>query len=285
MTPLREGGAFRVLTERDPEALDVLRHSAAHILATAVRRLLPDARSASVPRSRTASTTTSRCRGRSRPRTSSRSRREMAEVTTADYPFVREEVDRAERQPAVRRRSAQARADQRAGRRRDHLDLHRRSVHRPLPRPARARAPAGSSTSSCCTPPARTGGATRSARCCSASTAPRSSRRTSSTPISTGWRRRGSATTARSARSSTCSCSIRSRRARRSGPTGARRSTTLLNDFMRELQRERLPGDQDAAALQQGAVGDLAATGASTGRTCSSCSTTRPGSTTSRSSR
>src|SRR5215218_5035247 len=44
MTPLRKGGAFRVLTEKDPEALQVLRHSGAHILATAVRRLRPDAK-------------------------------------------------------------------------------------------------------------------------------------------------------------------------------------------------------------------------------------------------
>src|SRR5690348_2889597 len=43
MTPLRRGGAFRVLTEKDPKALDVLRHSTAHILATAVRRIRPDA--------------------------------------------------------------------------------------------------------------------------------------------------------------------------------------------------------------------------------------------------
>jgi threonyl-tRNA synthetase len=43
VTPLRAGGAFRVLTEKDPEALSVLRHSAAHILATAVRRVRPDA--------------------------------------------------------------------------------------------------------------------------------------------------------------------------------------------------------------------------------------------------
>ncbi|HEY0780654.1 MAG TPA: TGS domain-containing protein, partial [Gemmatirosa sp.] len=42
-TPIRTGGALRVLTERDPEALGVLRHSAAHALATAVRRLRPDA--------------------------------------------------------------------------------------------------------------------------------------------------------------------------------------------------------------------------------------------------
>jgi threonyl-tRNA synthetase len=44
VTPLRRGGAFRVLTERDPEALAVLRHSGAHVLATAVRRLRPDAK-------------------------------------------------------------------------------------------------------------------------------------------------------------------------------------------------------------------------------------------------
>src|SRR5918998_3147892 len=43
-TPLRAGGRFRVLTERDPESLPVLRHSAAHVLATAVRRLRPDAK-------------------------------------------------------------------------------------------------------------------------------------------------------------------------------------------------------------------------------------------------
>ena len=43
VTPLRQSGAFRVITQRDPEALDVLRHSGAHVLATAVRRLRPDA--------------------------------------------------------------------------------------------------------------------------------------------------------------------------------------------------------------------------------------------------
>lgn len=43
VTPLRSGGAFTVLTDKDPRALAVLRHSGAHILATAVRRLRPDA--------------------------------------------------------------------------------------------------------------------------------------------------------------------------------------------------------------------------------------------------
>jgi threonyl-tRNA synthetase len=43
-TPLQRSGSFRVLTERDPAALPVLRHSAAHLLATAVRRLRPEAK-------------------------------------------------------------------------------------------------------------------------------------------------------------------------------------------------------------------------------------------------
>lgn len=43
MTPLRRSGAFVVITDKDPRALAVLRHSGAHILATAVRRLRPDA--------------------------------------------------------------------------------------------------------------------------------------------------------------------------------------------------------------------------------------------------
>ena len=44
ITPIRKSGSFRVLTAKDAKALDVLRHSGAHILATAVRRLRPDAK-------------------------------------------------------------------------------------------------------------------------------------------------------------------------------------------------------------------------------------------------
>ena len=44
VTPIRQGGPFRVLAARDEKALAVLRHSAAHVLATAVRRLRPEAR-------------------------------------------------------------------------------------------------------------------------------------------------------------------------------------------------------------------------------------------------
>ncbi len=41
--PIEAGGPIEILTERTPAALDVLRHSAAHVLATAVRRVRPGA--------------------------------------------------------------------------------------------------------------------------------------------------------------------------------------------------------------------------------------------------
>jgi threonyl-tRNA synthetase len=41
-TPLEEDIALQLLTEKDPEALKVLRHSASHVLATAVTELFPE---------------------------------------------------------------------------------------------------------------------------------------------------------------------------------------------------------------------------------------------------
>ncbi len=40
--PLTRGGAFRVLTARDPEGAEVIRHSAEHVMADAVKRLWPE---------------------------------------------------------------------------------------------------------------------------------------------------------------------------------------------------------------------------------------------------
>ena len=39
--PIESGGAFRILTAKNDEALHVLRHSAAHLLAMAVLELFP----------------------------------------------------------------------------------------------------------------------------------------------------------------------------------------------------------------------------------------------------
>src|SRR4051812_15894951 len=42
--PLHEDVHLQLLTEKDPDALQVVRHSAAHVMATAVLELFPDAR-------------------------------------------------------------------------------------------------------------------------------------------------------------------------------------------------------------------------------------------------
>ena len=94
--PLTHSGAFEVLTEKSPDALDVLRHSSAHVLATAVRRLFPQAGIGfgpaiedgfyydfEVPRPFT-------------PEDLERIEAEMQQVVAADEPFVREEVSRDE---------------------------------------------------------------------------------------------------------------------------------------------------------------------------------------------
>src|SRR5204863_3480979 len=42
--PLPDGAQVSILTDKDPQALDVLRHSSAHVLATAVRQLFREAK-------------------------------------------------------------------------------------------------------------------------------------------------------------------------------------------------------------------------------------------------
>jgi threonyl-tRNA synthetase len=100
--PIERDVTLAILTDRDPDALEVLRHSAAHVLATAVRDLFPGAGIGfgppiedgfyydfEVPRPFT-------------PEDLERIEARMGEVAQSDYPFVREVVDRA----AAKRRFA-----------------------------------------------------------------------------------------------------------------------------------------------------------------------------------
>jgi threonyl-tRNA synthetase len=94
--PIEQDATFAILTDRDPAALEVLRHSTAHILATAVRELFPGAGIGfgppiedgfyydfDVPRPFT-------------PEDLEAIEKKMAEVVERDHPFRREVVDRAE---------------------------------------------------------------------------------------------------------------------------------------------------------------------------------------------
>ncbi len=94
MTPLREGGPFRVLTARDARALDVLRHSTAHLLATAVRRVRPEAKIGFGPSIEDGFYYDFEVDHPFTPEDLARFEDEMAKVAKEKLPFVRAEVSR-----------------------------------------------------------------------------------------------------------------------------------------------------------------------------------------------
>jgi threonyl-tRNA synthetase len=98
VTPLRHSGAFRVLTEKDALALDVLRHSTAHLLATAVRRLRPDAKIGFGPSIEDGFYYDFEVAQPFTPEDLETFEKEMKKAAQEKFPFVREEVSRAEAQ-------------------------------------------------------------------------------------------------------------------------------------------------------------------------------------------
>ncbi|MEO8636055.1 MAG: threonine--tRNA ligase [Gemmatimonadales bacterium] len=94
--PLTADARFAVVTDKDPDALDLLRHSAAHILATAVRELYPTAAIGFGPSIEDGFYYDFGVEQPFTPEDLARIETRMTEVTGRDLPFVREEVDRAE---------------------------------------------------------------------------------------------------------------------------------------------------------------------------------------------
>ena len=226
-----------------PTGSNILRHSAAHVLAQAVQRINPQANLGIGPPITDGFyydfgvETPVHARRPQGHRQGDAAHRPRGPALRAPRRHRRRGARRA------RRRAVQARADRPQGRLAkeaaegasvevgegeltiyDNVDPRRRGrLEGPLPRPAPAehahdRQRLGRSPAS----PPPTGAGARRTRSCSASTAPPGRPRTSCAPTSSASRRPPSATTASSARSSTCSRSPRrSARACRSGTRGA----------------------------------------------------------------
>ena len=94
--PLERDATVAILTERDPEALELLRHSSAHILATAVRELFPTAGIGFGPPIEDGFYYDFQVDRPFTPEDLQRLEAKMAEVAARDFPFVREVVDRKE---------------------------------------------------------------------------------------------------------------------------------------------------------------------------------------------
>jgi threonyl-tRNA synthetase len=98
VTPLRRSGSFRVITQNDPESLDVLRHSGAHVLATAVRRLRPDAKIGFGPAIEEGFYYDFEVAEPFTPEDLAAFEAEMLKVVREKYAFVREEIGHEEAQ-------------------------------------------------------------------------------------------------------------------------------------------------------------------------------------------
>jgi threonyl-tRNA synthetase len=94
--PLESDASVAILTDRDADALGVLRHSSAHILATAVRELFPNAGIGFGPAIEDGFYYDFQVDRPFTPEDLERLESKMVEVAARDFPFVREVVDRAE---------------------------------------------------------------------------------------------------------------------------------------------------------------------------------------------
>ncbi len=94
MTPLTEGGSLRILTQKDPEALDVLRHSTAHVMAHAVLDLFPGTKVAIGPSIKDGFYYDFDKESPFVPEDLEKIEKRMKEIVSEKKPFVREVVGR-----------------------------------------------------------------------------------------------------------------------------------------------------------------------------------------------
>ena len=94
--PLEEDASVAILTERNAEALDVLRHSAAHVLATAVREVRPDAKIGFGPAIENGFYYDFEVDHPFTPEELEKIEQKMIEVGQADQPFERKVVNKEE---------------------------------------------------------------------------------------------------------------------------------------------------------------------------------------------
>jgi len=94
--PLEGDATVEIVTEKSPDAIDLLRHSAAHVLATAVRRVRPEAGIGFGPSIENGFYYDFEVATPFTPEELERIEREMEAVTRADDPFERRMVNREE---------------------------------------------------------------------------------------------------------------------------------------------------------------------------------------------
>ena len=94
--PIETDATLAIVTDKDPAALELLRHSSAHIMATAVRELFPQAGIGFGPPIEDGFYYDFQVERPFTPEDIQQIEARMVEVAARDYPFSREVVDRSE---------------------------------------------------------------------------------------------------------------------------------------------------------------------------------------------
>src|SRR3954469_5109037 len=94
--PLEEDTELRILTERDPESLEVFRHSSAHLLATAVLELFPETKLGHGPPTESGFFYDFYRETKFTPEDLEKIEQRMKEIVERDERFAREFMPRAE---------------------------------------------------------------------------------------------------------------------------------------------------------------------------------------------
>ncbi|MDR0453854.1 MAG: threonine--tRNA ligase [Deferribacteraceae bacterium] len=95
-SPLKSGNKVRIITESDPEALEVLRHSAAHLMAHAVRNIFTGVKVTIGPVIEDGFFYDFDYDGAFTPEDLEKIEREMARLSAADIPLVRAEMSNSD---------------------------------------------------------------------------------------------------------------------------------------------------------------------------------------------
>ena len=218
--PLQDGQPVQFLTTRDTgdaDALYVLRHSSAHLLAEAVRRLYPGVKVAIGPPIEHGFYYDFEFPEPISEADLERIENEVEREIAEGRVFNRQEISRDEARKRFEEEGEPYKVELVDTAEGDISLVHARATSPTSAAARTCRTRARSRRSSSPGSPARTGAGTSATPSSRGSTAPPSSARATSTTTSRGSRRRASAITAASGRSSTCSTSTTSRPGRRSG--------------------------------------------------------------------
>lgn len=99
--PVHDGDVVEIVTDRSPEALDILRHSTAHVMAAAVKMLFPDAQFGIGPSIEDGYYYDFEIGRTFSPEDLEAIEEKMSEIVDAKIPFERREVSRAEAAEAL----------------------------------------------------------------------------------------------------------------------------------------------------------------------------------------